>query len=170
MVIRLSTDARKTVLPSAAQEARRRGDRRLGTDHLLLGLLHDADSPVAEALGVDLETARAALDGLDRSALASLGVEVSHLGHPSGLGDPAQPAHPRRLLPLTSGARAVIRSTVEQTRHTRTARIETSQFLLALLDRKSPDPAADLLTTLGVNRSQIRSRLGKSGDRNQPES
>ena len=170
MVIRLSADARKTVLPSAAQEARRRGDRRLGTDHLLLGLLKDADSPVARALGVDLETARTALDGLDRSALASVGVEVSHLGNPSSLGDQAQPAHPRRLLPLTSGARAVIKTTVEQTRHTRTARIETSQFLLALLDRKSPDPAAELLTTLGVHRSQVRSKLQTPADREQPDS
>jgi ATP-dependent Clp protease ATP-binding subunit ClpA len=154
MVIRLSADARKIVLTSAAQEARRRGDRRLGTDHLLLGLLNDRDSHVVHALGIDLETARAALDALDRSALAAVGVEVGSLG------DLRQPVHSRRLLPLTSGARAVIKHTVEQTRQAGSARIETPQFLIALLDRHIPDPAAELLETLGVDRSQVRKRLG----------
>lgn len=158
MVMRLSADARKIVLTSAAQEARRRGDRRLGTDHLLLGLLNDAGSPVAQALGVDLETARASLDALDRSALASVGVEASRLD------DVPQPAHARRLLPLTSGARAVIKRAVEETRQARSARIETRQFLLALLDLDGPDPAAELLTTLGVDRQQVRNRLEVSGD------
>jgi hypothetical protein len=37
MVIRLRADARKMLLTSATEEASRRGDRRLGTDHLLLG-------------------------------------------------------------------------------------------------------------------------------------
>lgn len=153
MVMRPSTDARKIVLTSAAQEVRRRGDRRLGTDHLLLAILNDRDSRAAQALGVDLETARAALDTLDRSALAAVGVEVGSLG------DLPQPLHARRLLPLTSGARAVIKRTVEETRLARTACMETRQFLLALLDRDCPDPAAELLATLGIDRSQVRTRL-----------
>jgi hypothetical protein len=37
----------------SAEEASRRGDRRIGTDHLLLGLLHDSGS--AGALGVSLD-------------------------------------------------------------------------------------------------------------------
>jgi ATP-dependent Clp protease ATP-binding subunit ClpA len=153
MILRLSADARKIVLTSAAQEARRRGDRRLGTDHLLLGLLHDPDSGVARALGVDLASARAALDALDRSALAAVGVEVGALGYVP------EKAGGRRHLPLTSGARAVMKSTVEQTRQNGTARIEARQFLLALLDRDSSDPAAELLAALGVDRSQVRGRL-----------
>jgi ATP-dependent Clp protease ATP-binding subunit ClpA len=68
MITRLSPDARKMVLTSAAQEARRRGDRRLGTDHLLLALLHDEDSSVARAVGVDLEAARAAAASHDPAA------------------------------------------------------------------------------------------------------
>jgi ATP-dependent Clp protease ATP-binding subunit ClpA len=163
MVIRLSADARKIVLTSAAQEARRRGDRRLGTDHLLLGLLHDPDSGVARAVGVDLDAARAALDALDRSALAAVGVEVEV--EVASLAAPPPPhSLARRLLPLTSGARAVLKRTVEQTRQAGTARIESRQFLLALLDRESPDPAAELLATLGVDRSQIRRRLEESSD------
>jgi len=153
MITRLSVDARKVVLTSAAEEARRRGDRRLGTDHLLLGLLHDASSTVAKALRTDLESARDAADALDRAALAAVGVEFAHLG------DPTQPVFSRRLLPLTSGARAVIKTALEETRRAGSKRIEARQFLLALLDRQRPDPAAELLQALGVDPSQVRDRL-----------
>ena len=156
MITRLSVDARKMVLTSAAEEARRRGDRRLGTDHLLLGLLHDPDSPVAKALGTDLEAARDASDALDRAALAAVGVDVAHLG------DPPRLVFARRLLPLTSGARAVIKATLDGTRQAGGKRIETRQFLLALLDRERPDPAAELLRALGVDAAAVRKRLGES--------
>jgi len=66
MITRLSTDARKVVLTSAAAEARRRGDRCLGTNHLLLGLLHDPGSPVTKALQTDQESSRAASDACSR--------------------------------------------------------------------------------------------------------
>ena len=56
----------------AGEEARRRGDRRSGTDHLLLALLED---PSLEALlGVSLQQARQALESLDREALGALGL------------------------------------------------------------------------------------------------
>jgi len=153
MVTRLSPDA-KMLLTSAAAEARRRGDRRLGTDHLLLGLLHDPDSSVARALGVDLEAARTASESLDRAALAAVGVNVSHLGTPP----PAIFA--RRLPSLSSGARAVLSAAVEQARRAKIQPIQTRDFLLALLARESPDPAAELLAAMGVERSQVRDRLG----------
>lgn len=68
MTKRLRIDVRKLVLTSATEEARRRGDRRLGTDHLLLGLLHDEDSQAAHALRVSLAAARAASEALDVAA------------------------------------------------------------------------------------------------------
>lgn len=153
MITRLSVDARKVVLTSAAEEARRRGDRRLGTDHLLLGLLHDPSSAVAKALGTDLESARDAADALDRAALAAVGIDATHLG------DQTRPVFGRRLLPLTSGARAVIKTALDETRRAGSKRIEARQFLLALLDRERPDPAAELLQTLGIDPSQVRDRL-----------
>ena len=56
----------------ASEEARRRGDRRTGTDHLLLALLED---PSIEAeLGVSLAQSRLALDSLDHEALVALGL------------------------------------------------------------------------------------------------
>ena len=56
----------------ASEEARRRGDRRTGTDHLLLALLEDPSIEVV--LGVSLEQARQALESLDHEALGALGL------------------------------------------------------------------------------------------------
>jgi hypothetical protein len=103
---RLSADARKLVLTSATQEARRLGDRRLGTDHLL-GLLHDEDFPAAKALGVSLADARTASEALDRAALVAVGIEIQALGE----GPPV--LFGRRLPPLTSGARAVFKRAID---------------------------------------------------------
>ena len=50
----------------ASEEARRRGDRRTGTDHILLGLLEDPSIEVV--LGVSLQQARQALESLDQEA------------------------------------------------------------------------------------------------------
>ena len=56
----------------ASEEARRRGDRRAGTDHLLLGLLEEPE--IEAVLGVSLLKARDRLDSLDREVLGALGV------------------------------------------------------------------------------------------------
>ena len=151
---RLSVDARNLVLTSATEEARRRGDRRLGTDHLLLGLLHHEDSPAAEALGVSLADARAASDALDRAALAAVGIEVK------ALGEGPQAVFGRRFPPLTSGARAVFKDAIDEARPSRSGRIDTTDFLLALLSRQRPDPAAELLDALRVDPAAVRKRLG----------
>ncbi len=153
MVKRLSEDARRLVLTAAADEACRRGDRRLGTDHLLLGILHDPASEAASALGVDLDSARAAQDALDRAALAVVGI------HAGDLGPIADAAGARRRPPLTSGARAVLKRAIEAARATGSRRIQTRHFLLALLACEPPDPAAQLLHQLGVDAAAARARL-----------
>jgi Clp amino terminal domain, pathogenicity island component len=96
----LSPDARRHVT-SAAQEARRRGDRRIGTDHLLLGLLEDPNAEAARILGTDLGSARAASSELDRAALAAVGIDVDPW-------DPEPPGRSRSHPPFTSGARDVL--------------------------------------------------------------
>ena len=148
-------DGLKILLKSATEEAGRRGDRRLGTDHLLLGLLHDASSSAAGALGLSLADARAARDALDLAALAAVGVTVAAVGEPPPV------AFGRRLPPLSSGARAVLKQAIEGARPRRTGRIGASHFLRALLSRDRPDPAAELLHALGVDREAVRERLAR---------
>lgn len=139
------------IIKGALKEAEQRGDRRMGTEHLLLGLLHHEES--ARALGVDLAAGRAALVELDRASLRMLGLEVGDL--------PERPRkHPR--VPgtaLTSSARAVlneaIRATTMKTRDAQAPR----HLVLELLEQKRPDPAAQLIDQLGIDRAAVRSRI-----------
>jgi ATP-dependent Clp protease ATP-binding subunit ClpA len=153
MVRRLTVDARRVVLEAAVNEACRRGDRRVGTDHLLLAVLHDQDSEPARAIGVDLASARAAADSLDQAALAAVGVRTE------GLTLPVLPAQTSRNLRLTSGARAAMKRAIDGAKPRKSGRIETRDFLLALLVSDRPDPGAELLEALGVDASEIRERL-----------
>jgi Clp amino terminal domain, pathogenicity island component len=105
------------------------------------------------ALGIDLQSARAAEDALDRVALAAVGIDAG------GLGPIREVGTSRRLPPLTSGARAVFKGAIEEARPRKSGRIETRHFLLALLERKRPDPAAELLHELGVDPAAVRDRL-----------
>src|SRR5579862_7478526 len=81
----------------ASEEARRRGDRRTGTDHLLLAVLED--SSIEVELGVSVRQARHALAALDRDALGALGL---------GSGTDAPPLT-MRAVPEKPTIRAVMR-------------------------------------------------------------
>src|SRR5215210_6028615 len=65
------------VVLDATAEAHRRGDRRVGTDHIALAMLSDPHSESARALDVSLDAARTALQALDAQALATLGIDAS---------------------------------------------------------------------------------------------
>ncbi|MBD0737860.1 Clp protease N-terminal domain-containing protein [Streptomyces sp. CBMA29] len=143
----------KLVLEQAGEEAARRGDRRIGTDHLLLALLRDEAAQPARALGVTLAEGHAALEALDRAALGSLGI---HLDIP--LAPP--PVRGRRRITLNSAARAtVVAAKHEAERERRGRRIEPRHLLLALLPAPHPDPAATLLSALDLDAATVRERL-----------
>ncbi|WP_045878779.1 Clp protease N-terminal domain-containing protein [Pseudofrankia sp. DC12] len=174
----------REVIGSAVAEARLRGDRRIGTEHLLLGVLRHPDTDAARALAVDLADARGALAALDREALAVLGIDVSpELAIPTGgpclaPGDPWEPPAPgpaadgqlfgvhqhppspeqvaRLRAALSSGARAVLSRSISAAPP---GRVTPELVLAALLERQPPDPAAALLTQLGVDREAARARL-----------
>ncbi|MBT0773699.1 hypothetical protein KIH74_32440 [Kineosporia sp. J2-2] len=149
MFERLADEARDTVV-SALTEAGLRGDRRIGTEHLLLGVLH-APGPAA-ALATDVQAARHALDDLDRAALGVVGIDVEGIER---LPSPAS----RKRAPFTSGARAVFPRALSQTRRSGSRRITPEHVALALLECARPDPAGELLDQLGVDRQAARTRL-----------
>jgi hypothetical protein len=147
----------------ASEEARRRGDRRTGTDHVLLALSED---PSIEAvLGVSLQQARQALESLDHEALGALG-----LG--SGADAPALPmrAVPKKptirdimqkdRLRMSPAAKKVLEEASKPNR--RRLQITAQQVLAQILTLQPPDPAAVLLGALGVDRVAARQRLGAS--------
>ena len=157
--------ARETLHPwaiylRAGEEARRRGDRRAGTDHILLALFEDPSIEVV--LGVSLEQARRALESLDREALGTL-----RLG--SGADAPpipmrAVPKKPRfrdvvtkDRLRMTPAAKKVLEDASKPNR--RRGYVTAQQVLAQILALQPPDPAAVLLGALGVNTSEVRRRL-----------
>jgi len=148
----------------ASEEARRRGDRRTGTDHILLALLED---PSVEAvLGVSLQQARQALDSLDCEALGTLGL---------GSGADA-PALPMRAVPkrprirdvakkdrfrMTPAAKKVLEEAYKPKGH-RKLQVTGPEVLAQILVLKPPDPAAVLLGALGVNTSDALHELASA--------
>ena len=144
----------------ASEEARRRGDRRTGTDHLLLALLED---PSTEGmLGVSLQQARQALESLDQEALGALGMG-SGTDAPS-LPMRAVPKKPRLRdaaskdrLRITPAAKKVLEEASKPNR--RRLQVTAQQVLAQILTLQPPDPAAVLLDALDVNTSEVRRRL-----------
>jgi ATP-dependent Clp protease ATP-binding subunit ClpA len=145
----------RTAVSRAVDEARLRGDRRIGTEHLLLGILHEPRSAATRALGIDLKAARTALDVLDQSALTAIGIHIH------GVERPAIPAF-RKRAPFTSAARSAIPRAVAEAKKAGSRRISPEHLLLAILDSEEPDPAAEVLEQLGIDRPAIRERVRHS--------
>ena len=144
----------------ASEEAHRRGDRRTGTDHLLLALLEDPS--IELALGVTLQQARQALESLDHEALDALGM-VSGADAPA-LPMRAVPKKPRLRdvakkdrFRMTPAAKKVLQEAVKP--NSRKTQVTAQQVLAQVLTLQPPDPAAVLLGALGVNTSEVRRRL-----------
>ena len=149
---------------AAREEALCRGDRRVGTEHLLVALLLEPD--LASVLGTDVEAARAGLAKLDRQALAAVGVGAQ-------IEEPV-PAPRARLsrrptlktvlrgrLPLTPVAKKALEASWKATR--RGCRQLGEKYLLAsLLELERPDPAAELLAHLGIDPASARKRLDRA--------
>ena len=144
----------------ASEEARRRGDRRIGTDHVLLALFEDPRIEVV--LSVSLQQARQALESLDQEALGALGMA-------SGTDAPPLPmrAVPKKptirdvmkkdRLRMTPAAKKVLEEASKPNR--RRLQVTAQQVLAQILTLQPPDPAAVLLGALGVNTSEVRRRL-----------
>jgi hypothetical protein len=144
----------------ASEEARCRGDRRTGTDHILVALLEDPSIEVV--LGVSLHQARQALDSLDHEALGTLG-----LGSGTDVPELPMRAVPKKprirdiaqkdRLRMTPAAKKVLEEASKPNR--RRLKVTAQQVLAQILTLQQPDPAATLLGALGVNTSEVRRRL-----------
>ncbi len=144
----------------ASEEARRRGDRRAGTDHILLALLEDPSIEVV--LGVSLQQARQALESLDQEALVALGLGSGAEVPPLPMR--AVPKKPRirdiaqrDRLHMAPAAKKVLEEASRPNR--RRLQVTAQQVLAQILTLQPPDPAAVLLGALGVNTSEVRRRL-----------
>jgi hypothetical protein len=144
----------------AGEEARRRGDRRAGTDHLLLALLEDPSIEVV--LGVSLQQARQALASLDDEALDAVGLG-SHTDAPP-IPMRVVPTKPRLRevaskdrVRITPAAKKVLEEATKLNR--RRLYATAHQVLAQILTRQPPDHAAVLLGALGVNTAEVLHEL-----------
>jgi hypothetical protein len=158
-----------TTFSYAREEAHRRGDRVVGTEHLVLGLIRDPEMP--GLLQTDLDTAREALAAIDRDALKAIGIDAavdapeipaptsSRLDRtPTGrLPRPTVKELLTHRMQLTPGAKAALRVAGMDLRRGRLS--DPRQVLAALLALEPPDPAAELFNQLGVDRAALRANL-----------
>lgn len=143
-------DSARTAVEDANFEAGRRGDRRIDTAHLLVAVLHD--ETLARLVGLDAATARDAADELDRAALSAVGLDL-------GTFEPTDETTVNKHISLTPGAKAALKQTLANATHEKSRKLTTRHMLLALLERREPDPAAVLLGTLLIDPQETRQRV-----------
>jgi hypothetical protein len=143
----------------ACDEAKRRGDRRVGTEHLLLGLLGD---PAIEAiLGVSHDEVWHTLADMDNEALAAIGL-------PESMHVPPSAAHARAPAPsvfkvwkvhmkMTPLAAAALKEFGPPMRHHQP--VTSEHLLVSLVSHRPPDPASVVLERLKVDVAAVRLRL-----------
>lgn len=122
----------QTAMTLAHQEALRRGDDFVGTEHLLLGLLGEAEGIAAAVLrdcGLALDTTRAAVDEL--------------------VGRRADPQTDKRALPLMPRVKRAMELAEEEAQRLRQRYVGTEHLLLGIL-REGEGVAADILLRRGI--------------------
>jgi ATP-dependent Clp protease ATP-binding subunit ClpA len=163
---RIDRTVRAAVL-GAVDEAARRRDPRVGTEHLLLGLL-GVDGPVHAVLreaGLDAASVRDALDDVDRAALAAVGVDATHPSYASAASARSFGRTRRRRSrpPLSGATRAVLRSAVGIAHDLGDRRVTAEHLLLAAAGaRRGGDPVSGVFDRLGVNPYELGARVAES--------
>jgi ATP-dependent Clp protease ATP-binding subunit ClpA len=140
----------RRIVGYAMEEARSLGDKRMGTEHLLLGTLHERGP--SEALGVSLEDARRAAARLDAAALKAIGFDSKDLTR-------AEMPTRGRKPPFSSGAKEVMAAMLKSAVDQKSRKITASSLVVSLLDRGEHDPVTALLQELRVDRAAVRDRL-----------
>jgi ATP-dependent Clp protease ATP-binding subunit ClpC len=133
------TDRARRVVVLAQAEARMLDHDYVGTEHLLLGLVHEGAGVAAralESLGISLDTVRQQVQ------------EVI------GRGDQAPSGH----IPFTPQAKDVLRLALQESRDLGHQYVGTEHILLGL-GRESDGVAAQVLANLGADLTRVRQQV-----------
>jgi hypothetical protein len=133
------TDRARRVVVLAQEEARHLNHNHIGTEHLLLGLIHEQEGVAAVALtelGISLEGARAQV------------VEIV------GQGDEAPTSH----IPFTPRAKKVLELSLREALQFGHNYIGTEHILLGLI-REGEGVAAQVLTSQGAGLDRVRRQV-----------
>jgi len=139
------------VVTHAVEEAESRGDTRIGTEHLLIGV---ARSRSLEGLMPDVESLRVELERMDREALASVGLDP-------GLVEVSGPARRKRSghIPFTSGAKHILKGALREALDLGHRHIGVEHIALALTAIDGPDRATVMLHGLALDPDALRAAL-----------
>lgn len=152
MFERFTREARKAVT-TAVEEARARGDARIGTEHLLLGAF---DSETLARLGLDPDAIRSQLDRLDAAALEAVGVDPGLIEVESTL---SRPGKRKGHIPFTGGAKQVLVQALKEAIELGDRHIGAEHIALALTARPANDRATMALRGLGLEPESLRQSL-----------
>jgi ATP-dependent Clp protease ATP-binding subunit ClpA len=151
MFEKFTSEARKTVT-TAVQEAEKRGDTRIGTEHLLLGACR---AGVLDEFGVDEETVRGVLKRLDTEALASVGVDAGEFSD----GPDVRRRVRQRHIPFTGSGKQVLVQALVEAKAVGSRRIESGHIALAITRLPDHDRAIRVLSGAGANPNDVRQAL-----------
>ncbi|TMR12966.1 Clp protease [Nonomuraea turkmeniaca] len=133
------TDRARRVVVLAQEEARMMNHAYIGTEHILLGLIHEGEGLAAlvlDSCGVDLEHVRAFIER-----------ETGHDGKP-----------PSGHIPFTPRAKKVLELSLREALQLRHNYIGTEHILLGLI-REGEGLAAQALADTGADLADVRQRL-----------
>lgn len=157
----------KQALIDARDEARRAGKDRIGSEHVLLGLLAQPGT-AAEALtaaGVTLSALRSRVPGssgssLDADALASLGIDLDTVRRatdaafgPGALEKVRRPG--RRMLPMADDTKRMVIGAVRHAHQHGEREITSGHMLIGILDQPDSGGLA-ILAEAGANVQALR--------------
>ena len=133
------TDEASRVVVLAQEEARLLSHNYIGTEHLLLGLIHQGEGVAAkalESLGISLEVARAQVEEI------------------KGQGQQA----PSGRVPFTPRAKKVLELSLREALQLGNSYIDTEHILLGLV-REGEGVAAQVLVKLGADFNRVRQQV-----------
>ena len=133
------TDRARRVLVLAQEEARLLNHNFIGTEHILLGLIHEQEGVAARALtelGISLEAVRGQVEEI------------------IGQGQRAPTGH----IPFTPRAKKVLELSLREAINLKDDHIGTEHILLGIL-RESSGLAARVLSELGTDPAALRSEV-----------
>ena len=151
MLERFTRAARNTVT-SAIDEAERRGDSRVGTEHLLIAL---AGSQSMVGILPTPDELHDQLDRLDEDALRSVGLDPALL-----ISDPAPRPGPRkRHIPFTGAAKDLLKGALKEAIVLGHRHIGVEHLALALTAASRPDRALAALEGRDLSPDAVRVAL-----------
>lgn len=133
------TDRARRVVVLAQEEARALNHNYIGTEHILLGLIHEGEGVAAKALesmGISLEAVRTEVEDI-----------IGTGGHP-----------PSGYIPFTPRAKKVLELALREALQLGHKYVGTEHFLLGLI-REGEGVAAQVLVKLGADLSRVRHQV-----------